>query len=324
MGYQAQNLGTNSVTIGSNAYTFGVNNITMGQLSRTQADDAVVMGQYATTSDDSSVVIGDSAVCDAAMGVMIGAKTQIGGDYSTVVGPYAASSGFGSVALGYNSAVLADTGITIGYNAFNLFAEDGIAIGDNAQVYGNNSLALGAQAVANNTNSYVFGNGAVVAYGFGMEADQTSSTMQVLTPTGAIATMDRNGTWSTTSDVNRKENFESIDLDSILTKISAMPITQWNYKGDPAGVRHIGPMAQDFYKTFHVGANDKTISTVDPAGITLAGVQGLYKKLLEDEQKIKDMQAALDKAQAQQSQIDALTQKLAEMEKKMDNTSANH
>ena len=40
-------------------------------------------------------------------------------------------------------------------------------------------------------------------------------------------------------------------------------------------------MAQDFYKAFHVGNDSLSISTIDPAGIALIGVQTLDKKLAD-------------------------------------------
>jgi hypothetical protein len=124
--------------------------------------------------------------------------------------------------------------------------------------------------------------------------------------------------------VNRKENFESLDLDTILAKVMELPVTKWNYKTDPK-TKHIGPMAQDFYKQFGLGGDNKTITPIDPTGISLAAIQGLYKKLKEDEQKIQDLQSVIDKQQAQQAQIDALTERLNELEKKVNGTNAaNH
>ena len=46
-------------------------------------------------------------------------------------------------------------------------------------------------------------------------------------------------------------------------------------KADDGAVRHIGPVAQDFRAAFDLGADDKTIATVDADGVALAAIQGL-------------------------------------------------
>ena len=94
--------------------------------------------------------------------------------------------------------------------------------------------------------------------------------------------------WVNASDKNSKENFEQVNGEEILEKISDLEITKWNYKGDD-DAQHIGPTAQDFKKTFGVGADDKSISTIDPSGIALAAIKELYKQF-SDEMKQKDAQ----------------------------------
>jgi len=48
-------------------------------------------------------------------------------------------------------------------------------------------------------------------------------------------------------------------------------------------------MAQDFHAAFHVGADDKSISTVDERGVALAAIQGLYADLRDRDAKIADL-----------------------------------
>ncbi len=93
-------------------------------------------------------------------------------------------------------------------------------------------------------------------------------------------------TWNNASDANSKENFQPVDGEDILDRIAELDITRWNYKGE-SEAEHIGPTAQDFYKAFGVGGDDKTISTIDPSGIALAAIKELYKKSKEvDELKV--------------------------------------
>ena len=96
------------------------------------------------------------------------------------------------------------------------------------------------------------------------------------TSTGAYLTTS--GTWTNLSDENLKENFAPVDGGEVLEQISKLKISKWNYKKDGEAVEHIGPVAQDFYEKFGLGADNKSISTIDPSGIALAGIKALYEK----------------------------------------------
>ena len=54
----------------------------------------------------------------------------------------------------------------------------------------------------------------------------------------------------------------------------ALPISTWSYDDEP-GVRHMGPMAQDFSAAFQLGADDRHIFTLDANGVTMASIQAL-------------------------------------------------
>ena len=109
------------------------------------------------------------------------------------------------------------------------------------------------------------------------------------------------------SDRNAKANIAPVDARGVLQKLVALPIQKWNYRSQDSSIRHIGPIAQDFYAVFQVGADDKYISTVDADGIALAAVQGLH-------QEIQDKNA---KIEAQQSQLEALEVRLRKLEELM-------
>jgi hypothetical protein len=103
-------------------------------------------------------------------------------------------------------------------------------------------------------------------------------------------------TWVNGSDRNSKEDFAAINPRTVLEKVSALPITEWQYKVEADGTKHIGPMAQDFHAAFGLnGADDKHISTVDEGGVALAAIQGLNQKLNEKDAKIKELEARLEK-----------------------------
>ena len=96
------------------------------------------------------------------------------------------------------------------------------------------------------------------------------------------------GTVTGSSDRNVKEHFSSVNPRDVLEKVSALPITEWNYITDGETLKHIGPMAQDFFSAFKVGLDDKHISMVDADGVALAAIQGLNQKL---EEQLKQQRA---------------------------------
>jgi len=121
----------------------------------------------------------------------------------------------------------------------------------------------------------------------------TNATQLLVVGTGGAYC--NGSTWVNTSDRNSKQDFAAIQPAEVLQKISTMPITEWQYKIDPAGVKHIGPMAQDFYAAFGLnGTDDKHISTVDEGGVALAAIQGLNEKVNEKDAEIQDLKQRLD------------------------------
>ena len=98
--------------------------------------------------------------------------------------------------------------------------------------------------------------------------------------------------------------------------MAALPITQWSYKTEP-GVRHVGPMAQDFHAAFGLnGTDDKHIATVDEGGVALAAIQGLNQKLNEKDAEIQKLKEKADK-------VDSLEKRLNELEQMVQSLAAN-
>ena len=70
-----------------------------------------------------------------------------------------------------------------------------------------------------------------------------------------------------------KENFTPVEVQQVLETLMTLPLSTWNYKTDAASVRHMGPMAQDFYAAFGLGADDAHLAPLDVNGVALAAVQ---------------------------------------------------
>lgn len=110
---------------------------------------------------------------------------------------------------------------------------------------------------------------------FRINADQIPGAEFEVRPNGN-ATL--RGALTQNSDINAKQDIIEVRQRDVLARVMQLPISEWSYKDDP-DARHIGPMAQDFYKLFELGATDSGISSIDTGGVALAAIQGLQAQL---------------------------------------------
>jgi trimeric autotransporter adhesin len=96
----------------------------------------------------------------------------------------------------------------------------------------------------------------------------------------------------------------------VLEKVARMPITSWSYKAEQPSIRHIGPMAQDFYSAFGLGLDDEHISTIDEGGVALAAIQGLYRQNTALQRQNRTLRAQLA---AQNARLTRLERALSEL-----------
>jgi hypothetical protein len=174
------------------------------------------------------------------------------------------------------------------------------AIHDWSFVWSDGSKASGFQSSATNQFS-VLASGGVRFF-----------TNNLLTTGCSIA--PGGGSWSCTSDRNSKENFVSASGNKVLEKLDGIPFETWNYKSQDPSIRHMGPMAQDFYAAFGLGEDDKHIDTVDADGVALAAIQALYRQTQEQQQEIRRLEEQSQKDDAIREENRALTLRLERLE----------
>jgi hypothetical protein len=227
-----------------------------------------------------------------------GAENSAGSTYSAVGG------GFSNQAPGAYSIVAGGQGNKAGGNSSTVAGGQGNwATGNYSVVPGGFfstasgfiSFAAGTRAKATQDGSFVWGDfqqndvTSPVANSFTVRAAGgiwlgTTSTPAIApghfidTSTGGF--LSSAGAWTNASDRALKHDFRPLDKGSVLDKVARMPITSWSYKAEKPSVRHIGPIAQDFYAAFGLGLDDKHISTIDEGGVALAAIQGLYRQNL--------------------------------------------
>ena len=255
-----------------------------------------------SSADGAFIGSGENNVASALYAVIVGGDTNQnsgtdallgGGSANKVSGPYgvvvggsnnttsgqAASIGGG----GYNTAAGTLATVGGGYNnsASGMYATiPGGYINSAAGIY---SYAAGTRANASLKGTFVWSDG----------SDGTT----VLTPTQQFQFLARaaggftlytnaggtvgaqlgagSGTWASLSDRNAKTNIAPLDDATVLAKVAQLPISRWSYKSE-RGVRHVGPMAQDFYAAFGVGEDDKHITSIDEDGVALAAIKALH------------------------------------------------
>ncbi|HGX93328.1 MAG TPA: hypothetical protein ENK35_08445, partial [Candidatus Tenderia sp.] len=227
------------------------------------------------------------------------APNQAEGDWATV------SGGFGNQALGFASTIPG---------------------GGGNKAAGDYSFAAGYRARANHSGTFVWGDNTdadinspmsstfIVRANNGIWFGQATSDFTptigsytfISTSTGAY--LHTGGVWINASDRNLKENFEPVDPQAVLEQVAQLPITTWNYKVEDPSVRHLGPVAQDFYAAFGLGADDTHIASLDASGVALAAIQGLYRQNQEQAARLE----ALERENAElRKQIDAIEAQLA-------------
>jgi hypothetical protein len=126
------------------------------------------------------------------------------------------------------------------------------------------------------------------AGGLRFEADGATPSQAVLDTSGNLTIQ---GTLTESSDADAKENFSLVNARELLNTLVELPISSWNFKFDGPELRHLGPMAQDFYRAFGLGMDDKHIAPLDSSGVALAAIQGLHAIVEEKDVQIRALQA---------------------------------
>jgi hypothetical protein len=228
------------------------------------------------SGQDSFVGAGDSNSAKATQSV-IG-----GGSNNSITAP----ATYSVLAGGHNSTVSGQSA-TVGGGFDNTAAGMFSVIpgGAENQANGELSFAAGYHAEAVNTGSFVWSD---YVNGSPYAADTAANQFVVRASGGTIFYSNEkatsgveltagSGAWANLSDRNAKTDIVPLDDASVLARVAALPVSSWQYKSEP-GVRHFGPMAQDFYAAFGVGTDDRHITSIDEDGVALAAIKALHRE----------------------------------------------
>ena len=238
-----------------------------------------------------------------------------GGSTNSISGEYGAIAG----GIGGNAA---GTGASIGGGEANL------ATGTVATIPGGyHNVAGGIASFAAGYGAEALTNGAFVWADDAAPATRVKSTLANeflarasggfylytnAASTSGVRLAAGSGAWSSLSDRNMKTDVTPLDDAAVLDKIAALPVSVWSYRSE-RGVRHVGPMAQDFYAAFKVGEDDRHITSIDEDGVALAAIKALDAKVARKDAAI----AALQRRDASlQSQLTALAARVDALQKR--------
>lgn len=281
IGDQTQAQGNSAIVIGKSAYANSSNGITMGTSSQSQGTSSITIGHSAYSNGSNSLTIGTSSQAQGISSITLGHNSYTSGSNSIAIGGGSSST----QAQGTNS-------ISMGYRAYSS-STNSIAIGYHAQAQGSNCITIGTDFYNGTSNTVAIGNSSVNTTKLhGASSNSYALIVGTGSSNGNGAYLTKGGTWTNTSDVNRKEDITKLDKNEILERVSNLDITRWKYKGTDE--YHIGPMAQDFYNQFSLGVNNTSISTIDPAGVALVSIQALNEKVNAQEQVILELKKEIE------------------------------
>ncbi len=336
-GYENTASGTASFASGYYDTSSGKYSYTLGKNSKASGFAATVIGDSSVATGGWSLATGKWTRATGNYSSAFGLQTKSGGTGNLAGGIFSNASGLYSIAYGYNSVASGNVSYAIG-DACLANGSYSVAIGRFNKSTGQGAFTLGYQDTANANYSFALGSyvsSHTFTGSFTLGDQSTTTTMRNTANNRFRSRFDggyylysntaltsgvymNNGVsgWTNVSDRNKKENFEILNGESILDKISKMQITKWNYKGIDS-IKYIGPMAQDFYAAFNLGGKDSLgINTISIDGVNMAAIQALEKRT-QDIDLIKNQNETLI------NKNNLLLKRIEQLEMKLENNNSN-
>ncbi len=261
---------------------------------------ALAFGDTNSAESTSSIVFGSGNQVKGAAGFSAGAGNRVCDTYGVALGNNAKSGGplingkcdpdsfnlrgLAAVAIGYN--VTADQDHT---TAMGKFASNNGFQG--TFIWSDGSATASADTFRNTANNEF---AARATGGFRFRTNLTGTTGCNL-PAGS-------GVFNCTSSKFTKENF--LSEGNVLSKLRKINVTSWNYISEGNQVRHLGPMAEDFYDQFKLGTGNTSIGVQDLAGVSIAAVKELDEQLQQKNAEIERLQNEVKQLRSSQSELE--------------------
>ena len=292
------------VSIGHNTMVTGESATALGKNTTASGAASFAAGSFSTASGNAAAALGGGSNASGALSFAAGENDVSSGPNSLALGAYNTASGSGSVAIGAVNSSAGNRSVVLGTSLINS-GDYATAIGTKITIppAAAGSLGIGDLEFSNNSiDNTLLGlpNEFVARFrgGYFFMTSGNAPGGNYSARTGMKMAGGQNS-WSAISDVRLKENFEPVDGEDILQKISKMKSVTWNYKAqDPTLFRHYGPMAQDFFKAFgkdkygNIGC-DTLINQQDFLGVSFVAIQALEKRTTAYQSEIEAMKMQL-------------------------------
>lgn len=297
------NVGFFSWAGGSNSTAVGLYALAFGDTNSAESTSSIVFGSGNQVKGAAGFSAGaGNRVCDT-YGVALGNNAKSGGPY--INGKCDPDSfnvrGLAAVAIGYN--VTADQDHSM---AFGKFASNNGFTG--TFIWSDGSATATADTFRNTANNEF----ALRATGGFRFRTNLAGTTGCNLPAGS-------GVFNCTSSRFTKENFLMVQGEDVLTQLRSVPVSTWNYISEGKWVRHIGPMAEDFFQVFRFGTGNTSIGVQDLAGVSLAGVKALDQRTVELQQKTLELQQKTTELQQKTAEVEQLRNRVTVLEERLAN-----
>ena len=294
------NVGFFSWAGGSNSTAVGLYSLAFGDTNSAESTSSIVFGSGNQVKGAAGFSAGaGNRVCDT-YGVALGNNAKSGGPL--INGRCDPDTfnirGLAAVAIGYN--VTADQDHT---TAMGKFASNNGWQG--TFIWSDGSAQQSADTFRNTANNEF---AARATGGFRFRTNLGGTTGCNL-PAGS-------GVFNCTSSRYTKENFASAQ--GVLASLRRIPVTTWNYIAEGREVRHLGPMAEDFYSEFRLGTGNTSIGVQDLAGVSIAAVKELDQQLQQKNAEIERLQNEIKTLRTNQTDLEKRLQAIEQAIVKQD------
>jgi hypothetical protein len=288
------NVGFFSWAGGSNSKAIGLYALAFGDTNSAESTSSVVFGSGNQVKGAAGLSAGASnRVCDT-YGVALGNNAKSGGPY--LDGRCHPDTfnirGLAAVAIGFSVTADQDHSFAFGKFASSNGFSGGFVWGDGAATSSQQTF----RAITNNEFA------ARASGGFRFRTNLAGTTGCNL-PAGS-------GVFACTSSRATKENFLVVNGADVLSRLRGIEVSTWNYISEERKVRHMGPMAEDFFRAFQLGTGNTSIGLQDLTGVSLAAIKELAQRTDSLQQKTAEVEKLRE-------QVNELRHANSEMERRL-------